>query len=124
MKNLTQQEIEEGNKLIAEFMGMTIYPEKVAAKNKQGWKWSYNWKGERCDFYNKDIKYHISLDWLMPVIIFLEQQGWKTDILSMATLVYENTLDATAFSSFTGDRITRTWLAVTSAIKFINSKNK
>lgn len=51
---MNQQEIIEGNKLIAEFIG-----------------WQYNSKGfwEQTIFdFHKELKFHKSWDWLMPVV--------------------------------------------------------
>jgi hypothetical protein len=52
--------IEEGNRLIAEFMGFTVYPEQGDNEYKK-------WKGERHDYHVFELKYHSSWDWLIPV---------------------------------------------------------
>lgn len=64
---MTQQEILEGNKLIAEFMGATFnedgtydeYPNEM-----RGEVW-----GNKIDNF---LKYHESFDWLMPVVEKIE----------------------------------------------------
>lgn len=64
---MTQEEILEGNKLIAEFMGFAYlddfnYPEQ----NEVGW---YNSEGDCC---GKELYFHSSWDWLMPVVEKIE----------------------------------------------------
>jgi hypothetical protein len=51
----------QGNKLIAEFMGKTVYPILDTKDGPQ-------WKGEKCDYHNFQLKYRESWDWLMPVV--------------------------------------------------------
>jgi len=54
-----QQEILEGNKLITEFEGKSVYPVEGTKEYKK-------WKGERCEFHHFELKYHSSWDWLIP----------------------------------------------------------
>lgn len=56
--------VEEGNKLIGEFMNHPFIKK---------WK-RYNYKGE---FPYKDLKYHSSWDWLMPVVEAIEMLHWN-----------------------------------------------
>jgi hypothetical protein len=59
---------QEGNKLIAEFMGWTYYTKE------------YNWKRSRIDYPTwsdgamgwKELHFHTSWDWLMPVVEKIE----------------------------------------------------
>jgi hypothetical protein len=57
--------VEEGNKLIGEFMNHPFIKK---------WK-CYNYKGE---FPYKDLKYHSSWDWLMPVVEKISEK--KVDV--------------------------------------------
>lgn len=53
---------------IAKFDGKTVYPEKIPAKNKQGWRWSYKWKGEYCDYSQHELNYDTDWKMLMPIV--------------------------------------------------------
>jgi hypothetical protein len=50
---------QEGNRIIAHWMNVTVYPEKGTSEYKK-------WKGERCDYDSYELKYHTSWDWIMP----------------------------------------------------------
>ena len=52
---MEEQEIIKKNKLIAEFMGHTVYPKTYNEKTKN-WDYDKKWKGERCDYE----PYHIN----------------------------------------------------------------
>jgi hypothetical protein len=72
---MTQKEIFEGNKLIAEFMNFsvsdhTILPDRLV--------W-YDWDGPR------EVLYHSSWDWLMPVVEKIENLGYYVNILTYTT---------------------------------------
>lgn len=68
--------MKDSNTLIAEFMGKTVYPIKGTPEFKK-------WKGELCDYDLSEIKYHISWDWLMPVIQKIRELSvWDDDINS------------------------------------------
>ncbi len=62
---MSEQEILEGNKLIAEFMGSSVYEKGVLTLT-----------GEQFSFSETDIhpqvKYHSSWDWIMPVVENIE----------------------------------------------------
>jgi hypothetical protein len=51
------------NKLIAEFMGDTFYPEPQ------------HWYDSHGSFIGDTLKYHTSWDWLMPVVRKIEDGG-------------------------------------------------
>ena len=55
---MTTEEIVEGNRLIAEFMG-------YKQRENGGLFWGNDGLG---GLYPKDLKYHSSWDWLMPVV--------------------------------------------------------
>ena len=114
MTNLTQQEIEEGNKLIAEFEGM-VYTNDDPKAYAQG----YMFSKELGAITVADLQYHESWDWLMPIVEKLSNEF----TLKNKVEYYKLSKDCFWALSITSD-ITMVWLAVTSAIKFINSKNK
>lgn len=71
---MTQEEIKEGNKLIAEFMGGELL------EGRQDNVYWFN-KGHHLLEYRKAInrhafKYHSSWDWLMPVVEKIESLGY------------------------------------------------
>jgi hypothetical protein len=73
-KPMTKKEIEQGNKLIAKFMGLKI-----------GDAWQV-WNGHADYSKDADFEYHSSWDWLMPVVekIFKETND---DVMSFNGLV-------------------------------------
>ena len=123
MTNLTQQEIEEGNKLIAEFEGM-VYTNDDPKAYAQG----YMFSKELGAITVADLQYHESWDWLMPMVDKIAEQGHAISISTgYGCIVTSNTgehIHMTEKSYGCTTLIHATWLAVTSAIKFINSKNK
>lgn len=60
---MTKEEIEEGNKLIAEFMGWKY----IAADETKHFKYDYYIQPDRNHFDAWRLEYHSSWDWLMPV---------------------------------------------------------
>jgi hypothetical protein len=78
MENETKNElITEGSALIAQFMGKTITPQVGTPEFAR-------WKGEKCDYYFYEVRYHESWDWLIPVWIkfrdleFTDQDEFET----------------------------------------------
>ena len=67
---MSEEEIMEGNKLIAEFMDL---------KNFHTTNWYTD--NDKIGFYIDDkICYHSSYDWLMPVVEKMEKMGYGMDI--------------------------------------------
>lgn len=70
--NLTEEELQivQNNLLICEFMGesYSVYPHKIPANNKRGWKYSFKWDGEAKRYEWHQLKFHESYDWLIPVV--------------------------------------------------------
>lgn len=58
---MTQEQITEGNRLIAEFMGIKIIPNRGEAKIE-------HFVFDEGTLAIWDLKYHQSWDWLMPVV--------------------------------------------------------
>lgn len=86
---MTPEEILEGNKLIAIFMGYTYYPwnhPDIKREDYAGWKTSADTtniskfnhlKGQRylCRTHNQ-LRYDKDWNWLIPVVEKIEQMGW------------------------------------------------
>ena len=72
----TQEEILEGNKLIAEFMGAEVSQAYSKTKEQDGLMFYYS-KDSSPDTYRNlssaAIKYHSSWDWLMPLVEKIEE---------------------------------------------------
>jgi len=96
----------DGNKLIAEFM-------------KQ-------WKGVDCYRYGKDyygfenLRYHLSWDWLMPVVEKIEGLGFTFIIDGVSAYCYEKGKIMEGKSGIAKTKIEAVWIAV---IKFIKWQN-
>lgn len=80
---MTAEEITEGNKLIAEFMGYKYFPHP---ENKNpGWKVNANIeKGSKIGYLcrnNHNLRYYNSWSWIMPVLDKIERMGFLTAIL-------------------------------------------
>jgi len=106
MSNINN-EIIEGNKLIAEFM-------------KQ-------WKGVDCYMYGKDyygfenLRYHLSWDWLMPVVEKIDSILFgETKIEGRWCEIQTPTTQPIRVRGV--NKIDAVWLAVVEFIKFYNQK--
>lgn len=67
---MTDKEILENNKLIAEFMGLEIKPKYINSKKEEGFANNKFYLFRKSDKRIMDIQskfYHNSWDWLMPV---------------------------------------------------------
>lgn len=115
---MTTEEIVEGNRLIAEFMG-------YKQRENGGLFWGNDGLG---GLYPKDLKYHSSWDWLMPVVEKIINSN-----CSSAELCGEWYLNSSKYSfSMLNDQtnscegnsknslIEATWLAVVEFIKWYN----
>ena len=75
---MSEQEIIEGNKLIAEFMGIK--------QNDFGhWINKNHLLGSQSKLFDFELKYHSSWDWLMPVVEKIEndlQDSFNVDIIN------------------------------------------
>ena len=73
---MTQEEILEGNKLIAEFMGIKIIQSRYGCNHPL----------VTCPYPDySNLKYHSSWDWLMPVVEKIEndlQDSFNVDIIN------------------------------------------
>jgi hypothetical protein len=136
---MTEQEILEGNKLIAKFMGAKlnrhvndrIYSENQFTWTKEaiGWIDDINMEGVTTNWIN-GLKYHESWDWIMPVVEKIEKNldikiiiggsDWCTIIRITSMLPYTE-YEIVDECSLTGKKIEAVWLAVIKYIKWHNT---
>jgi hypothetical protein len=118
-------------KQMAEFMGKTVYPVKIPAKNKQGWKWSYKWKGARCDYYEHQLTYNTSFDSLIEVWArALKQLCAENDKHNKSSQNFRDGLDIilnyrSQFHFAVDDNdCAKAFIVCSDAIEYINNQNK
>lgn len=73
---MENDEIIEGNKLIAEFMGGKFRK----SKDKNTLNKYFDLKDKGYFYYENEIRYHTSWDWIMPVLEKIEQIGCIIEI--------------------------------------------
>ena len=73
---MTNEEIIEGNKLIAKFMGGKFRK----SKDKNALDKYFDLKDKGYFYYENEICYHASWDWIMPVLEKIEQIGCIIEI--------------------------------------------
>jgi len=73
---MENDEIIEGNKLIAEFMGGKFRK----SKDKNTLNKYFDLKDKGYFYYENEIRYHTSWDWIMPVVDKIEQKGCIVEI--------------------------------------------
>ena len=140
----------EGNKLIAEFMGLK-HPRKsiLGYDIKCGWDGldfdiSHWWIKKDKDIYlSESLKYHSSWDWLMPVVEKIEKMEYWIEIchshlgtnkrpnpITWCEISKENHRDLVMDDCYTkisrgeGTMIEATWLAVVEFIQWYNQNQK
>jgi hypothetical protein len=112
MKVMNTEDVQEGNKLIAEFMGY---------KRNDGYSGDFarlkHWNIEPFGWHDDEqLKYHSSWDWIMPVVAKIMFTSWNmTDSLKQCFLVRE---------SIDWIEVEKTWLAVVDFIKWYNQQSK
>lgn len=101
--------IEEGNKLIAEFMGITPIVENNGVVYK-----------DPNTGHIMLIRYHTSWDWLMPVVEKIESLGYGVTIYRKGCHI--NDIGLFGVNGFNHkSKIEQTWLAVVEFIKWYNN---
>ena len=108
------KEIEEGNKLIAEFMGLHFH--------KTGWVDARHIDG---NYECPELKYHYSWDWLMPVvekIESLEDGRFITTIETGYCVISDNGENAIVEMQSDETKIENTRLAVIKFIEWLNEQ--
>lgn len=110
---MNTQEIIEGNKLIAEFMGLSY----CTKHQYEGWYKNSEYNHRICDFYR--LKYNSSWDWLMPVVEKIE--GTKqADIIIHTKNLVQISYNKETKTYFSGSLLQNTWLACAEFIKWHN----
>ena len=132
---MSEQEILEGNKLIAQFMGYKYIPfDETKPKNSPvGW-----WKDNRVGIINKieknylcrkhtDLNYYSSWNWLMPVVEKIDDmKDVRVNDITIgvtSTIIYARSKTNSFFKqqNHSGEtRIERTYNAVIEFIKWYN----
>lgn len=122
--------LEEGNKLIAEFMGSTVTDKLTCKPYPSGLP---SWAMRMYDFDTLRIggyDYNSSWDWLMPVVEKIEKMGYDSRIHGNNSddgficdfVDSENNEWGLAITHTT--KIEAVWLAVIDFIKFYKSQNQ
>lgn len=129
---MTQQEILEGNKLIAEFMGSSFKTYKKGHIRKDSVTVCYFDDG-MSPFSGgvsiKNLKFHSSWDWLMPVVEKIEKDYWVTVTTTRGISAVSIHQPKLAYEKIarvdSANKIEAVWLAVVEFIKWYNeNKNK
>ncbi len=133
---MNKEEIIEGNKIIAEFMGGKLFLPKweiIQGGNQEYYQIpsGYNNDGLHHNFHNEvpdSLKYHSSWDWLMPVVGKIESVGWTVIIHKGLCYIlsdnYPNTQEEFANKSNNDkiDKLELCWCTVVDFIKWHNTK--
>jgi hypothetical protein len=121
---MTQEEIIEGNKLIAEFMGLHFH--------KIGWVDKYHIDG---NYESIILDYNWSWDWLMPVVEKIYKLPSTNEYYGFSFVMHNSTFrfgidnrNEQGLTLHTSKKdepfILGTWLAVIEFIKWYNLKTK
>ncbi len=108
----------DGNKVIAEFMGGIFYPDTnlfVFTKNCQTDK-AKRYKPET-------LKYHLSWDWLMPVVMKIETMGFDVNIKGIVCSVNRLLETETFIQLCLGEKSRKIELVYSVVIAFIEWYN-
>ena len=108
---MNTEKIIEGNKLIAEFMGIKT---KVYSDRPTITRWKYG----NSMLYETDLKYHSSWDWLMPVIYKIESFGFSATILDVGMCIAGKLI----IERFGESKIEGTYYTIIEFIKWYNQQ--
>lgn len=116
---MSEQEIIEGNKLIAEFMGWEISGPGFAS----GYENPHN---AYCHF--EDLQFYSSWDWLMPVLTNIEKNFWVTTTTRRgysAVSIHQPQKGYEKIARVDSEnKLEATWSAIVEFIKWYNTQNK
>lgn len=121
---------EEGNKLIAIFMGgRYVYKENVGTQvyNKQDRHRIYGLKQINTYHMVRNLEYHSSWDWLMPVVEEIESLGWTVVIEKGLCHIFSDKtpyIDDEFANKSNGNITPKIELAYKTAVEFITWYNK
>jgi hypothetical protein len=79
---MESKEIIEGNKMIAEFMGLILHKPDKTFNIEQWWSGDSSDGRKKGEFvgYSHQLEYNTSWDWLMPVVDKIEKLGFDSRI--------------------------------------------
>lgn len=123
---MTNEEIIEGNKLIAKFMGGKFRK----SKDKNTLNKYFDLKDKGYFYYENEICYHASWDWIMPVVEKIESFGFYTNILSADNDNKKHAMHITLvneeeqYSLWYESKILAVYKAVVEFIKWYNQNTK
>jgi hypothetical protein len=100
---MTQEEILEGNKLIAEFMGLPVHEEYFRGIDA--------------------CKYHSDWNLLMPIVEKIESLGYSFEIELFSCYVIDSKTLSTIIECHYNSKIKSTYQAVVEFIKWYNQQN-
>jgi hypothetical protein len=115
--------IEEKNRMIAEFMGFIKDDENLYLIND----YRLRSESEYQATYVSEMKFHISWDWLMPVVEKIENIGFSVKIQRLKTSIHPLVEDKELFGFVCGDvskKLEITYDTIVQFIEFYNQKNK
>jgi hypothetical protein len=126
-----QEQILEGNKLIAEFMGMQFLSTHIDSHNYEQYSYSmpdelskqvYGYTDATC--FLSDEQFHISWDWLMPVVEKIGELNCIVEITTSKQCRIFTTKDADKpyWNITNGKMIEAVWQAVVEFIKRYNNQ--
>lgn len=124
---MTKQEITEGNKLIAEFMGFTKPTNGRLEIIKVPIELELKYRAIHIAI--KDLKYHSSWDWLMPVVEKIESELYN-DLKFCVNMAFKECVIAEVDDDFyvfyqeSESKIKAVWKAVVQFIDWYNINHK
>jgi hypothetical protein len=138
---MTKEEILEGNRLIAEFLGYIYIPYTTGNSGKtHGWVLkNYKLIDRKTPKLflgrtTKDLLYHKSWDWLMPVVekiestrdyyvkIYGNQAYVQCKVMADTTILTSQKYVAGSAYTEENTKLSNTWSAIVEYIKFYNEK--
>lgn len=116
----TESNAVEGNRLIAEFLGGELVPEKQG--NVYWFKDYHHFLTNHKALNVYALKYHSSWDWLIPVVEKIESMNYYFNI-SNSHVIVVNSENGYEYDDMYDSKIEAVWQAVVSFAKWYN-KNK
>ena len=117
--------INEGNKLIGEFMEVVVSDSYPNNKESIYYHYDFGTCTHKSDYKSPDglrfhteltVKYHSSWDWFIPVIIHISNQGYKIDL--SAYKLHKEPMNSFQYPISEGKSI---WAVAIQLIKHINT---
>lgn len=122
---MTDQQILEGNALIAKFMNWTYgHPDRTEPR------WQNQWFTPKKEgqYRHEILKFDSSWNWLMPVAEKIESLGWNINILRQEVTIYDDKFkarnDGRCIVKNTTTKLESLFLAIVEFIELHNERNK